>query len=406
MVTAGIFLIIRSSPLLEISNTALFFITIIGALTAFFAASVALVQNDLKKVIAYSTASQLGYMLFACGLSNYSVSLFHLVNHGFFKALLFLSAGSIIHALADEQDLRKMGALIQYLPYTYSMMVIGSLSLMGFPFLTGFYSKDLILEVASAQFTTSGSFAHWLGTISAFLTAFYSFRLLYLAFLATTNSSRQSFFHVHEGPWVMSIPLALLALGSIFLGYLGRDAFVGFGTSFWNNAIMISPSRITILESEFLPTHIKLLPVVLSLVAAFLAITMYHLFPHLLFSWKISRLGRSFYFFLSNTWYWDWLYNQTLAKPFLHFGHIISYKTLDRGLFEALGPWGLTHTVQYLARSFSALQSGYIFHYAFLLFSATTLSLITWSNHYILHLESIYLLPLISLVYLCLPTNK
>jgi len=160
MVTAGVFLLLRSSPLLELSNDALYLITIVGALTAFFAASVAVVQNDLKKVIAYSTASQLGYMVFACGLSNYSVSLFHLVNHGFSKALLFLSAGSIIHALADEQDLRKMGGLVKYLPFTYSMIVIGSLSLMGFPFLTGFYSKDLILEVAYAQYSCSGTFAH------------------------------------------------------------------------------------------------------------------------------------------------------------------------------------------------------------------------------------------------------
>lgn len=340
-------------------------------------------------------------MLFACGLSNYSVSLFHLVNHGFFKALLFLSAGSIIHALADEQDLRKMGGLMKYLPYTYSMMVIGSLSLMGFPFLTGFYSKDLILEVAYAQSSTSGTFAHWLGTLSAFLTAFYSFRLIYLAFIATTNSSRESFFHVHEGPLVMSIPLAILAIGSIFIGYWGRDAFVGLGTTFWNNAITASPERITAIESEFIDTEVKLLPVQLSLIGAFGAILMYNFFPRILFNWKTSRWGRDLYFFLSNKWYWDWLYNKTIAQPVLHFGHIVSYKTLDRGLFEALGPWGLTHAVHYLALCASRLQSGYIYHYAFILFSATTffLMVITPSIPMILDLDW---LALLSVLYLCL----
>ena len=179
MVTAGVFLLVRCSPLIEFSETALVIITVIGAMTAFFAATVGLVQNDIKKVIAYSTCSQLGYMVFACGISNYNVSVFHLANHAFFKALLFLSAGSVIHALADEQDMRKMGGVIKLVPYTYVMMFIGSLSLMGFPFLTGFYSKDAILELAYAKYTISGHFAHWFGCISAFFTAFYSFRLVY-----------------------------------------------------------------------------------------------------------------------------------------------------------------------------------------------------------------------------------
>jgi NADH-ubiquinone oxidoreductase chain 5 len=187
MVTAGVFLLIRCSPLLEMSDSALFIITIVGALTAFFAASVAVVQNDIKKIIAYSTMSQLGYMLFACGLSNYSVSLYHLFNHGFFKALLFLSSGVIIHALHDEQDLRKMGGLIDSLPFTYSVMVIGSLALMGLPAMSGFYSKDVILELAYAKFSMDGTFAYTLGTISAGFTSFYSFRLLYLAFINETH---------------------------------------------------------------------------------------------------------------------------------------------------------------------------------------------------------------------------
>jgi NADH-ubiquinone oxidoreductase chain 5 len=182
MVTAGVFLIIRCSPLMEYASDVLLLITFIGALTAFFAATTGLFQNDLKKVIAYSTCSQLGYMIFACGLSNYNVSFFHLINHAYFKALLFLSAGSVIHALNDEQDMRKMGGLIKILPYTYIMILIGSLSLMGFPFLTGFYSKDVILELAYSKYTIMGSFSYYLGLVSAFFTAFYSFRVLYLTF--------------------------------------------------------------------------------------------------------------------------------------------------------------------------------------------------------------------------------
>jgi NADH:ubiquinone oxidoreductase subunit 5 (subunit L)/multisubunit Na+/H+ antiporter MnhA subunit len=257
--------------------------------------------------------------------------------------------------------------------------------------------------VAYAQSSSNGTFAHWLGTISAFLTAFYSFRLLYLAFIGTTNSYRESFFHVHEGPLRMSIPLGILAIGSIFVGYWGKDAFVGLGTTFWNNAIVTYPSRITILESEFIPTNIKLVPVIFSVIGATLAVIFYHFFPHLLFHIKTSRLGRPLYFFLSNKWYWDWLYNQTIAKPFLNFGHIVSYKVLDRGLFEALGPSGLSQGVQYLARSFSLLQSGYIYHYAFVLFSSTTLSLIllTWGVHPLIDYQLAYLLPLIGLYYLC-----
>lgn len=197
MVTAGVFLLIRSSPLLEQAPMALMVVTIVGSLTAFMAATIGLVQNDLKKVIAYSTCSQLGYMVMACGLSQYSISLFHLMNHAFFKALLFLSAGSVIHALADEQDMRKMGGLIRSIPFTYTMIVIGSLSLMGFPYLTGFYSKDLILELAYDQYYLA--FAHWLGVFSALLTAAYSLRLIYLTFISNTNAKKEVFSQAHEG---------------------------------------------------------------------------------------------------------------------------------------------------------------------------------------------------------------
>jgi len=200
MVTAGVFLLIRSSPLLEHTPFVLNIIIIVGAITALFAATVGLVQNDIKRVIAYSTCSQLGYMVFACGVSNYTVSLFHLMNHAFFKALLFLSAGSVIHALADDQDMRKYGGLIKTIPLTYSLMLIGSLSLMGFPFLTGFYSKDAILELIFAHYTLTGSFAYFLGAFSALCTSFYSIRLLYLTFLNSPNSSLKNLENSHESP--------------------------------------------------------------------------------------------------------------------------------------------------------------------------------------------------------------
>ena len=251
MVTAGVFLIIKCSPIFEYVPSVLSVITFIGATTAFFSATIGLVQNDIKKVIAYSTCSQLGYMIFACGLSNYHVSLFHLANHAFFKALLFLSAGAIIHSLSNEQDMRKFGGLITLLPFTSIMLLIGSLSLMGFPFLTGFYSKDLILELALTKYTIEGSFAYTLGLITAFFTSFYSFRVFYMTFIYKNNSFRTSIMHVHELPWKMALSLAILSLGSIFLGYLAKDLFVGLGTDFWNHSILILPNHNNQLDAEF-----------------------------------------------------------------------------------------------------------------------------------------------------------
>jgi len=232
MVTAGIYMIIRCSPLFEFAPTALMVIAFMGASTAFFAATTGLLQNDLKKVIAYSTCSQLGYMAFACGLSKYHVSFFHLANHAFFKALLFLGAGSVIHAVADEQDMRRMGGLRQIVPFTFSVMFIGSFALMGFPFLTGFYSKDVILETAFASSTNASTFAYILGTCAAFLTAFYSMRLSFLTFLSPPNGSKSVILGGHESPISMMLPLLILSFPSIFIGYLSRDLFIGLGTNY------------------------------------------------------------------------------------------------------------------------------------------------------------------------------
>ena len=232
MVTSGIFLLVRCSALFEAAPATLLFITLIGASTAFMAATAGLVQNDLKKIIAYSTCSQLGYMAFACGLSHYALSLFHLSNHAFFKALLFLSAGAVIHSVSSEQDLRRLGGLLRLLPYTYAMFLIGSLALMGFPFLTGFYSKDLILETAAGTDRLLTLAIYLLPVVTAFFTAFYSFRLLDLAFFSRSRSPRTYLVHTHELTPKMAVALAVLSLGSIFFGYFARDLFVGLGSSF------------------------------------------------------------------------------------------------------------------------------------------------------------------------------
>lgn len=237
MVTAGVFLMVRFSPLLEYSPVVLFTLVVFGSLTAFFAAMTGVFQNDLKRVIAYSTCSQLGYMIFSCGISCYNVSMFHLTNHAFFKALLFLSAGSVIHAVSDEQDMRRMGSLLKFLPLTYSLMLVGSLALAGFPFLAGFYSKDFILELTQMSLYPNlnlnyGAFSCWLGSMSVFFTSFYSFRLIYLTFMNSTNSNRVIVNTIHESSFLMSLPLIILGIGSIFVGYLTRDFFIGLGTNF------------------------------------------------------------------------------------------------------------------------------------------------------------------------------
>lgn len=364
MVTAGVFLLARCSSLFEHAPIALIGVTCIGAMTSFFAATTGVVQNDLKRVIAYSTCSQLGYMVFACGISNYSVSIFHLMNHAFFKALLFLSAGSVIHAMADEQDMRKMGGLINLLPFTYSMILIGSLSLMGFPFLTGFYSKDVILELAFAKYTITSSFSYWLGTIAAFFTAFYSFRLIYLTFLSDANASKKTIENAHDAPIRMAIPLGILVIGSIFVGYLSRDLIIGLGTDFWGNAITILPQNLNMIDSEFIPANIKLIPVIFSLTGAFLAFLLNAFYDTYLVNFKFSSFGTKLYGFINKKWFFDNIYNEYIVKTFLSFGYHISFKTIDRGIIEIIGPYGIVKLFKNFSNTISKLQTGYIYNYA------------------------------------------
>lgn len=368
MVTAGVYLVSRCSPIFEYSILTLKIITIIGALTAFFASTVGLVQNDMKKIIAYSTCSQLGYMFFACGLSNYSLAVFHLSNHACFKALLFLCAGSVIHAMNDEQDIRKMGGLRRILPFTYSVFLIGSLALTGFPFLTGFYSKDIILEIAFATFNEIGHFAYWLGTIGASFTAFYSTRLIYFAFLSETNAHKNVILNAHDAPLRMAIPLSILAFGSIFIGYLTKDMFIGLGSHFWNNAIYIHPQNIQMIDAEFLPIIFKLLPIIFSIFGLSLAIFLYHLNFKFFYQIKISNIGLYFYNFLNKKWFFDKIYYEFINQNILQISYNISYKLIDKGIIEFFGPTGLLYIFSNWSKKIITIQTGYIFHYSLLIF--------------------------------------
>lgn len=369
IVTAGVFLIIRCSPLFECVPSVLVFITFIGAATAFIAATSGLLQNDLKKVIAYSTCSQLGYIVFACGLSSYSLSLFHLTNHAFFKALLFLSAGAVIHAISSEQDIRKFGSFAKLLPYTYIIFLIGSLALIGFPFLTGFYSKDIILEVASATVTIPGVFSYWLGLTTAFLTAFYSFRLLHLAFYGASRSSRSYLNSAHELTPRIAVALALLAFGSVFLGYIGKELFIGFGTTFWNGVISNSTTSVGAqVAGEFLPLRIKITPFFGSLVSI---VIVFVLNSRVCVS-KISAMYateklRYLQRFLSHKWYFDTVYNKFINKPLIEGAYRVTFSLLDKGLLESIGPTGFG-SLSFKAGNFlSTLQSGRVYEYGWLL---------------------------------------
>jgi proton-translocating NADH-quinone oxidoreductase chain L len=371
MVTAGVYLTARCSPIFEYSIFSLKVITIVGASTAFFASTVGLVQNDFKKIVAYSTCSQLGYMFFACGLSNYPLAIFHLSNHAYFKALLFLCSGAVIHAMSDEQDIRKMGGLRRILPFTYIMFLTGSLSLMGFPFLTGFYSKDLILEISFASFNETGHFAYWLGTIGAFFTAFYSTRLLFFAFLSETNAYKNVIKNAHDVPLEMGLPLGILAFGSIFIGYLSRDMFVGLGSNFWNNSIYINPINNQMIDAEFLPTYIKLLPVIFSFIGLFSAFYLYFFKFKFLYQLKISNIGLYFYNFLNRKWYFDKIYYEFINQHILKIGYDFSYKMVDKGLIEMFGPYGLVTVFSYLSQQIILLQTGYIYHYSLIILIST-----------------------------------
>lgn len=364
LVTAGVYLMLRSSPIIEYGPTVLVVVTWVGALTAFFAATTGLLQNDLKRVIAYSTCSQMGYLFMAVGLSQYNVALFHLVNHAFFKALLFLAAGAVIHGMADQQDLRRLGGLVNFLPFTYTAILIGSLSLMAFPFLTGFYSKDLILEVALGQYEVSGNIAYWLGTISAVFTAFYSFRLISLTFFTVPNAPKGDYLHAHEAPMIIVIPLVILSIMSIGFGYVAKDLFVGIGSDFLSAALFQHPDHISLVEAEFgLPLILKLLPAIGSLFGAALAVYLYHAVPGFTISLTNNTIGNALYKFLNGKWLFDMAYNSFIISGSLRLGHVIS-KVMDRGVIELVGPYGFSNVLTNAGRSVASYDTGVITSYA------------------------------------------
>lgn len=362
-VTAGVFLLARCSPLLEFAPTALAVITVVGACTAFVAATTGLVQNDLKRVIAYSTCSQLGYRVFAAGLSAYGVAVFHLANHALFKALLFLSAGSVIHARADEQDRRRRGGLVRVLPLTYAGRFIGSVALRGFPFLAGFYSKDVILEVAYASYGSAGHFAYGLGTAAAFCTAFYSRRLLYLTFLAEPNGFRRVREGAHDAPRPRAIPLRVLRVGSLVIGWLTRDGRIGLGTPRWQQALFTHPDRLLVSDAEWLPALPKLLPRTAARSGAGGAYRLYRFYPTQLVQTKRSERGRLGYRFLNRKWLFDKVINENIAQAARDVGFRRTYRDLDRGLLERLGPEGISGALRKRSQVVGSLHSGKLYHY-------------------------------------------
>ncbi len=375
MVTAGIFLVCRLSPVIEYAPFALDVITVVGALTAIFAATIGMTQFDIKRVIAYSTCSQLGYMFFAAGVSAYPAAMFHLTTHAFFKALLFLGAGSVIHALSDEQDLRNMGGIWRKIPITYCLMWIGSLALAGFPFFAGYYSKDMILEAAWASHSFTGQMAFWLGCAAALLTAFYSWRLLIMAFHGKPRCSAEVFEHVHESPPIMILPLIPLAFGAIFAGWFGYQSFVGYDMSyFWGDSLFILPEHHAMEEAHHVAEWVKRLPVILAAAGVGLAIIAYLIIPSL--PARVVSMARPIHTLFFNKWFFDELYDLLFVRASVRFGTFLWVKG-DKQTIDAFGPDGLSGLVLNGSNKLSKLQSGYVYHYAFAMMIGVVM-LLSW----------------------------
>ncbi len=362
MVTAGVFLVVRCSPIYEYSDLALNIITIVGMSTAFFAATVALVQNDIKKIIAYSTCSQLGYMFFATGVGAYNVAMFHLFTHAFFKALLFLGSGSVIHAFKDEQNINNMGGVWKKLPYTYSLMIIGTLALTGFPFLSGFYSKDAIIEFAYLRGNTTGYYAAGIGIFTAFLTSIYSWRLIFKTFHGEYNNKEIKLDETHESPIVMLIPLVLLSIGAIFAGFLFKELFIGYESlnNFWRDSIFFLKP----LSTDHPPLWFLLLTptlVILSIPLAYYLFLKNRNLPE-----RLASINKPLYQFLLNKWYFDELYDVLFVKPSKKLG-LFLWKFFDLKIIDGFGPDGISSMIKKFSVKANKFQSGYIYQYAFVM---------------------------------------
>ncbi|MDA7715261.1 NADH-quinone oxidoreductase subunit L [Pelagibacteraceae bacterium] len=361
MVTAGVFLVVRCSPLFEFSQIALNLVTIVGMITAVFAASVALVQNDIKKIVAYSTCSQLGYMFFAAGIGAYHVAMFHLFTHAFFKALLFLGSGSVIHAFKDEQDIRNMGGIRKKLPYTYIFMLIGILALTGFPFLSGFYSKDAIIEFAYLRNSFLGNYAATIGIFTAFLTAIYSWRLFFKTFHGPYNNKKISINEIHESPIVMLAPLFLLGVGAIFVGYIFKETFIGhYSNAFWQSSIFF------LNEIKHDPIPLWFLSLTPVLVVLSIPISYYYFISNTKILEEFKKTNLPLYNFLLNKWFIDELYEEIFIKPSKKIGSFF-WKKGDVGIIDRFGPDGISKIIKKLSSKASIFQSGFIYDYAFVM---------------------------------------
>ena len=370
MVTAGVFMVARLSPLFELAPIALGCVAIVGATTAFFAATVGLVQTDIKRVVAYSTCSQLGYMFAAEGVGAYGAGMFHLFTHASFKALLFLGAGAVIHALHHEQDLRRMGALRKVLPFTWAMMLIGTLSLTGFPFTAGFVSKDAIIEATYAAHSWVGNYAFVLTLIAAMLTSFYSWRLMFLAFEGKPREPKEVLAHAHEPPWTMGVPLVLLALGALLLGGLFAHLFIGGGqTEFWRGSLVTHAGA-----HHEVPLWVMLAPTIAMTLG--LATAWYFYIRNPLVPFGLAKRFRRSHAFLLNAWYFDALYDALFVRPAQRLGRFL-WKTGDGRIIDGLGPDGISARVIDITNRVVKLQTGYIYHYAFVMLVGVAL-LITY----------------------------
>jgi len=363
MVTAGVFLVARTSPMFEYAPYALMMVAFVGASTAFFAATVGVAQNDIKRVIAYSTCSQLGYMFFALGVGAYPAAIFHLFTHAFFKALLFLGSGSVIHAMSDEQDMRKMGGIYKHIRTTYVLMWIGSLALAGVPFFAGYYSKDMILESAFAAHTGLGRYAFYLGLAAAVLTAFYSWRLLFMTFHGQPRASQEVMSHIHESPQVMLIPLYVLATGAVLSGFVFYHFFVGDGqAAFWGSSIEMLASNTVLADAHHVPLWVKIAPIFAGVFGIAVAYWMY--IKRTDIPERVASINNEAYKFLLNKWYFDELFDLILVRPAKWLG-VFFWKQGDGRVIDGFGPDGIAATVIRTAKRASAIQSGYVYHYAF-----------------------------------------
>nr|YP_010944298.1 NADH dehydrogenase subunit 5 [Blastomyces dermatitidis]WLW42174.1 NADH dehydrogenase subunit 5 [Blastomyces dermatitidis] len=371
MVTAGVYLLMRSSPIIEYSSTVLLLCLWVGAITTVFSSVIGLFQQDIKKVIAYSTMSrlaqeyiQLGMMVIAIGLSSYNIALFHLVNHAFYKALLFLGAGAIIHSVADNQDFRKFGGLKAFLPLTYSVMLIASLSLVAIPFMTGFYSKDFILESAYGQFYLSSIIVYFLATLGAMFTTLYSVKVLYLTFLTNPNGPLITYKKADQGDLFINLPLIILAVFSIFFGYLTKDLFIGLGTGFFSdNSLFIHPLHDCMLDTEFaVATFFKLLPFILTISLSFISLLFSEFFGLFIIKFKYTKIGYNLFSFFNQRFLIELFYNNYITDVVLKLGGQTT-KVLDKGSVELIGPYGLEKSLLALSNNIGSLSTGIITSY-------------------------------------------